>query len=73
VLDQDVQRTVVVEREIVAIADREAIEFVRDLKALRVVHCERPERVHRRQLVAAQVPGVAEDCVRPVRIGDAGS
>jgi hypothetical protein len=59
VLDEDVQRAVVVEREVVAIADREPVQLVRDLESLGVVQRERPERVHRRELLGVHVPGVA--------------
>jgi hypothetical protein len=44
VLDPDVQRSVRVERQRVAIADGKAIELVGHLEALGVVHRDRPER-----------------------------
>ena len=42
----------------IAVADREAVEFVGDLEALRVIHRHRPECVHGRQLVGLEVNDV---------------
>src|SRR5262249_12701622 len=51
VLDIEIERTVSVERERVAVADGEAVERVGDLEALRVVHGQRPEGADRWQFI----------------------
>jgi hypothetical protein len=55
VLEVEVEGAVVVVGEVVAVADGEAVQRVGGLEAVGVVHGDRPERPHRRQLALVEV------------------
>ena len=68
-LEIEIERSIRVVRQRVTITDREAVEFVGDLKSFSVVHGDRPERINRRQRIGIEMDDVRKIPYEDVSVG----
>jgi hypothetical protein len=72
VLDEQIQRTIGVRPQRIAVAEGAAVEGVGDLEAVLVIHGDRPEGLHRGQFLLIEVEDVVVFAVQrlPLAVGN---